>query len=234
MIEKILREFSSAHGITITDEMIEKFKVYFNLLVEWNEKMNLTAITEEREVAVKHFCDSLYFLKYVNPKEGAKIIDIGTGAGFPGIPLKIVRPDIKPCLMDSLNKRLVFLKEVCTQLSLEDVEIIHSRAEDGVKIQGMRESFDYATSRAVAQMNTLCEYCLAYVKVGGSFVPLKANVSQELENSRRAIGILGGKIDKINEFTLEDSVRTIIEVKKIKNTPPKYPRNSGQIKSKPL
>lgn len=234
MIAEILSEFSEKNDIALTCDMIKSFETYYKMLVEWNEKMNLTAITDERDVAVKHFCDCLYFLKYIDVKPEARIIDVGTGAGFPGLVLKIARPDISLCLMDSLNKRLIFLKAVTEELGLDGIDIVHSRAEDGVKLQGFAAGFDFATSRAVARMNILCEYCLPYVKKGGSFVALKANVDDELNESKRAIGILGGQLDRVFEFSLLDSKRTIVSVKKIKDTPKKYPRNSGQIKSKPL
>ncbi len=234
MIETLINALKNI-DITLSHTQQEQFSEYFRLLIEWNEKMNLTAITEPKEVAVKHFYDSATFLKYVPVVEGTSIVDVGTGAGFPGIPLKILRPDIKLTLLDSLNKRLVFLNEVCKSLDLQ-ADIVHKRAEDGGRDINLRESFDIACSRAVANMNTLCEYLMPFVKVNGTVAAMKGKQGlAELNNARRAVGILGGKVRECNEFTLPaGDERTIIVIDKIKPCPKTFPRNSAKIKSNPL
>ena len=236
MFNEILKEKAIESGITLTDDQIDKLRIYYELLIEWNEKMNLTALTEPEDVALKHFCDSILLLSYADIKEGSSLIDVGTGAGFPSIPVKIVRPDIKLCLLDSLNKRLVFLQEVVDKLHLENVNIVHSRAEDGARKPELREKFDFATSRAVAQLNVLSEYCLPYVNAGGSFLAMKGKYSEEeIDNAKSAIKILGGKISKVDTYNLIDtSERTIINIKKISATDKRYPRTSAKIKSKAL
>ena len=236
MFNDILREKAEKSGITLTEEQIEKLRIYYELLVEWNEKMNLTALTEPDDVALKHFCDSILLLSYADVKEGSSLIDVGTGAGFPSVPIKIVRPDIKLCLLDSLNKRLIFLQEVVDKLGLENVKIVHARAEDGARKADLREKFDYSTSRAVAQLNVLSEYCLPYVKVGGSFLAMKGKYSEEeIDNAKSAIKTLGGKIEMVDTYNLIDtSERTIIQIKKISDTDKRYPRTSAKIKSKAL
>lgn len=236
MFNDILREKAIESGITLTDDQIDKLRIYYELLVEWNEKMNLTALTEPEDVALKHFCDSILLLSYADVKEGSSLIDVGTGAGFPSVPIKIVRPDIKLCLLDSLNKRLIFLQEVVDKLGLENVKIVHARAEDGARKADLREKFDYSTSRAVAQLNVLSEYCLPYVKVNGSFLAMKGKYSEEeIDNAKSAIKTLGGKIEKVDTYNLIDtSERTIINIKKIANTDKRYPRTSAKIKSKAL
>ena len=236
MFNDILREKAEKSGITLTEEQIEKLRIYYELLVEWNEKMNLTALTEPDDVALKHFCDSILLLSYADVKEGSSLIDVGTGAGFPSVPIKIVRPDIKLCLLDSLNKRLVFLQEVVDKLGLENVKIVHARAEDGARKADLREKFDYSTSRAVAQLNVLSEYCLPYVKVGGSFLAMKGKYNEEeIDNAKSAIKTLGGKIEMVDTYNLIDtSERTIIQIKKISDTDKRYPRTSAKIKSKAL
>lgn len=236
MFNEILKEKSIQSDITLTDDQIEKLRIYYELLVEWNEKMNLTALTEPEDVALKHFCDSILLLSYADVKENSSLIDVGTGAGFPSVPIKIVRPDIKLCLLDSLNKRLVFLQEVVDKLGLKDVKIVHARAEDGARKADLREKYDYATSRAVAQLNILSEYCLPYVKVGGSFLAMKGKYSEEeIDNAKTAIKTLGGKIEKVDTYNLIDtSERTIINIKKVSSTDKRYPRTSAKIKSKAL
>lgn len=198
--------------------------------------MNLTAITDESGVALKHFADSLSLLNFVDIPQNSSLADVGTGAGFPGVVLKIARPDIKLTLIDSLNKRLVFLNEVCSQLGIE-AELIHSRAEDGARDEKLRESFDFAVSRAVARMNVLSEYCLPYVKVGGAFCAMKgAQANEEFKESLNAINTLGGKLENKYFFELPENggERAIAVVRKVKNTPQKYPRQSGKIKAKAL
>lgn len=236
MIKNLLQNYIKDYKITLTGNQYEQFQKYFELLAEWNEKMNLTAITDESGVALKHFADSLSLLNFVDIPQNSSLADVGTGAGFPGVVLKIARPDIKLTLIDSLNKRLVFLGEVCTQLGIE-AELIHSRAEDGARDEKLRESFDFAVSRAVARMNVLSEYCLPYVKVGGAFCAMKgAQANEEFKESLNAINTLGGKLEKKYFFELPENggERAIAVVRKVKNTPQKYPRQSGKIKAKAL
>lgn len=236
MIKNLLQNYIKDYKITLTENQYEQFQKYFELLAEWNEKMNLTAITDERGVALKHFADSLSLLNFVDIPQNSSLADVGTGAGFPGVVLKIARPDIKLTLIDSLNKRLVFLGEVCAQLGIE-AELIHSRAEDGARDEKLRESFDFAVSRAVARMNVLSEYCLPYVKVGGAFCAMKgAQANEEFKESLNAINTLGGKLENKYFFELPENggERAIAVVRKVKNTPQKYPRQSGKIKAKAL
>lgn len=236
MIKDLLQNYIKDYKITLTENQYEQFQKYFELLVEWNKKMNLTAITDESGVALKHFADSLSLLNFVDIPQNSSLADVGTGAGFPGVVLKIARPDIKLTLIDSLNKRLVFLGEVCAQLGIE-AELIHSRAEDGARDEKLRESFDFAVSRAVARMNVLSEYCLPYVKVGGAFCAMKgAQANEEFKESLNAINTLGGKLEKKYFFELPENggERAIAVVRKVRNTPQKYPRQSGKIKAKAL
>lgn len=236
MIKNLLQNYIKDYKITLTENQYEQFQKYFELLAEWNEKMNLTAITDESGVALKHFTDSLSLLNFVDIPQNSSLADVGTGAGFPGVVLKIARPDIKLTLIDSLNKRLVFLGEVCAQLGIE-AELIHSRAEDGARDEKLRESFDFAVSRAVARMNVLSEYCLPYVKVGGAFCAMKgAQANEEFKESLNAINTLGGKLENKYFFELPENggERAIAVVRKVKNTPQKYPRQSGKIKAKAL
>ena len=208
-------------------------KKYASLLQQWNEKMNLTAITDDEGIAVKHFIDSISLLKYYDVK--GRVIDIGTGAGFPGVPLKIMRPDIELTLLDSLNKRLVFLDEVCRQIGIS-AELVHSRAEEGSRKPEYREKFDLAVSRAVANLPALCEYCLPYVKGGGAFISLKGpDAENEIEAAEKAFNILGGKVENSERFLLPDgSSRTLIYISKIRPTPEKYPRRGQKINKNPI
>lgn len=220
--------------IELTKEQIEKYYNYMNLLLEWNEKINLTAIIEPREIILKHFVDSLTIAKYI--KENEKLIDVGTGAGFPGIPLSIVKENTDIVLLDSLNKRINFLEEVKENLKLENITTIHGRAEEFGKNKNEREKYDIATSRAVASLNILLEYLLPLVKVGGRAICMKGSNIEEIENAKNALEILGGKIEKIEEITLPNSdiKRNIIIVKKVKNTPSKYPRKPGIPSKEPI
>lgn len=222
-------------GLKISDIQAEQFEQYYKLLIDWNEKINLTRITEKHEVALKHFADSLAVLNFIDIEKDMSLIDVGTGAGFPGIPLKIYREDINLSLLDSLNKRLNFLNTVANELGIE-VNTIHSRAEDAGKDVNEREHYDIAVSRAVARLNTLLEYCLPLVKVGGRFIAMKAaDYKDELKEAENAIKVLGGEIASVNEFELKEAgERAVIVIKKVKPTPEKYPRNGKKIKSKPL
>lgn len=222
-------------GIELDDVALERFETYYNMLIDCNTRMNLTAITEEHEVIVKHFCDSLCLLSKWDIPQNARLIDVGTGAGFPGIPLLIARPDLKLTLLDGLNKRLVFLENVLKEIGL-DAEIVHARAEEGAADKKYREKFDVATSRAVARLNVLSEYCLPYVKKGGVFLAMKGPAAeQELAEAEKALSLLGGEAAKTEAYTLSDeSARTIIAVNKVKHTPPAYPRHNSKIKKQPL
>lgn len=221
-------------NINLSDEKLEKFLRYKEMLKEWNEKINLTAIIEDEEIILKHFIDSLTIEKYIGEK--VSLIDVGTGAGFPGIPLKIVRNDLKVTLMDSLNKRLIFLDNVCKNLELNDIKTVHGRAEDIGKDIKYREKFDIATARAVANMSVLLEYCLPFVKVGGLFICMKGNNIEEVDEAEKALIKLGGIIEKIEKMYLPgtDIERNIIIVRKIKNTPKEYPRKAGVPSKNPI
>ena len=233
--EKEIMEYVEELGIKLSKEQAEMFFNYMNLLLEWNEKINLTAITEEKEVIVKHFVDSLTIAKYI--PEGASLVDVGTGAGFPGIPLKIIRDDLKITLLDSLQKRINFLDVVIKELNLENIETIHARVEEFGKNSKYRESFEVATSRAVANLSTLTEYLLPLVKVGGIAVCMKgSSIEEELETSKKAINVLGGKVSNVFEFDLPktDIKRNIVIVDKINKTPSKYPRKPGMPSKEPI
>ena len=225
-----ITEYSSSIKVVLSEEQKEMFYNYMNILLEWNQKINLTTITKPEDIIIKHFIDPLTVLKYIK-NEKINIIDIGTGAGFPGIPIKIANDLNNITLLDSLNKRIVFLQNVINELKLKDIVAVHSRAEEYIKLE-KREIYDIAVSRAVANMSTLLEYLLPYVKINGICICMKGpNIEEELENSKKALSILGGKIVNIDNFELPDgSKRNIIIVKKIKNTPMKYPR----INNKPL
>lgn len=222
-------------GINLEKKQMEQFYQYMNLLIEWNEKINLTAITEPEDIIKKHFVDSITIAPYI--KDTNNLIDVGTGAGFPGIPLKILNDSINITLLDSLNKRLIFLNEVISKLNLNNIKTQHARAEEAGINKEFREKYDIAVSRAVAPLNILVEYLLPFVKVGGNVICMKANsVDEEVKIAQNAIKILGGKVEKIEEFILPntDIGRTIIVIKKIKNTPNKYPRKAGTPAKQPI
>lgn len=230
-----LRAWSAAYGITLTDRELELFEKYADFLVEYNAKVNLTAITQPQEIAEKHFLDSLLLLAAVQPEKGARIIDVGTGAGFPGVPVKIVRPDMQLTLLDSLNKRLVFLGQLAQKLGLEWQEV-HARAEEAGRQNVYRENFDIATARAVAPLSVLCEYCLPFVRIGGIFIALKSRGAQtEIGDANRAISLLGGKLREVRTYTLpQQGERSLIIVEKISQTSSKYPRPSAKMAKSPL
>lgn len=229
-----ITDLSKKINIDLTEKQIQDFYNYMNLLLEWNEKVNLTAITEMDDVILKHFIDSITILKYL--KENESIIDVGTGAGFPGIPLNIARNDIKITLLDSLNKRVVFLEDVINKLELKNINAIHSRVEEYAKNKNYRESYDIATSRAVAPLNVLLEYLLPLVKINGICICMKGPNKEEIDLANNALKTLGGKIEQIDEILLPDSdiKRNIIIVRKINKTPEKYPRKAGMPSKEPL
>ena len=224
-------------GIYLTGSQIDQFLRYYELLIEKNRVINLTAITDYQDVLKKHFVDSISLAKAMDLARSLHIIDIGTGAGFPGLALKIAFPDLKVTLLDSLNKRIYFLNEVISELGLDGVETIHGRAEDFARPGKLRESFDLCVSRAVANLSTLSEYCLPYVKVGGFFVSYKSEkISEELETAKKAVSLLGGSIESQIEFMLPDSdiYRNLVMIRKKKDTPGKYPRKAGIPVKEPL
>ena len=227
----------TAEGIKITDVQCDKLYRFYEMVIEKNKVMNLTAITDYEEFVIKHFVDSLMIAKVMDMTMPMTVLDIGTGAGFPGVPIKIVYPETKILLLDSLNKRLNFLNEVIAELGLKDITTIHSRAEELQAKGEYRENFDLCVSRAVAALPTLSEYCLPYVKLGGKFIAYKATgADEEIETSKTAIRVLGGEIKETAHFTIKDTdyTRVLISIEKIKNTPKKYPRPGGKPGKNPL
>ena len=225
---------AAAEGFELTARQLEQFDQYAQFLVEYNEKVNLTAITDPEGIEVKHFLDSLMLLKAVELPEGASVIDVGTGAGFPSVPAKIVRDDLRLTLLDGLNKRIVFLGELSRRLGQENTAL-HARAEEAARGE-LREQFDLATARAVADLRVLAEYCLPFVKVGGCFAALKGgDIEEELDEAKYAVRQLGGKVESVEKFDLPGGLsRSIVVIRKVKPTPAKFPRPSGKIKKNPL
>lgn len=233
LFEKSLQEFD----VVLSEKQVKQFLKYYELLVEWNSFMNLTAITDYDEVIQKHFVDSLSLIKAYNISKSINMIDIGTGAGFPGVPLKIAFPNLKVTLLDSLNKRVKFLNKVIDQLGLTDIEAIHGRAEDFAKPELLREKYDLCVSRAVANLSTLSELCLPFVKPGGKFISYKSEkISEEMRSAEFAIQTLGGMVEKQVEFQIpySDIYRNLFVIEKIKATPKKYPRKAGLPAKEPL
>ncbi len=235
-LESLLFESCKKINVSLTDGQIRQFMDYKDMLLEWNEKMNLTAITDEKEVILKHFVDCLVLLDGAD-FSGRSVIDVGTGAGFPGVPVKIACPSAKITLLDSLAKRITFLNELTNMLGLKDVNCIHMRAEDGGADKNLRESFDFCISRAVANLAVLSEYCLPFVKAGGEFISMKGpEVDEELNEAKKAIKILGGEIVEVKKAVIPetDITHSLIVIKKVKSTPPKYPRKAGKVKKEPI
>lgn len=233
--KKIMIEYGQKLKIEFSEEQLNQFYEYMNLLLEWNEKINLTAITDHKEIVLKHFIDSLTINKYL--KENASLADVGTGAGFPGIPLKILRPDLTITLVDSLNKRINFLNDVIVKLNLKNIVTVHSRVEDFGKNKIYREKFDFVTARAVANLSVLSEYLLPICKIGGQCICMKGNnVEDELVSSKNAVSVLGGKVLCVDEFVLPDSdiSRSVVVLDKVKNTPARFPRKAGLPAKEPL
>lgn len=230
---KVFFEESEKNNIKVNDEEIENLYKYMNGIIEWNDKVNVTAITEEKVFIVKHFIDSLLINHYLQGKKS--IIDIGTGGGFPGIPLKILNKDKKFTLIDSVNKKLNVIRDITSRMEIKNLEVIHARAEDLANKDEYREKYDVATTRAVSNLSTILEYMLPFVKVGGMAVCMKGpNYINELNEAKKAIEILGGKFEKIETFNIDDSERNIIIIKKVKKTPENFPRGQGKPLKEPI
>ena len=232
--DKFIEELNKI-SISLTDVQLEQFRIYYEMLVKKNKVMNLTGITEWDEVLEKHFLDSISLIRAVDLNQELTVMDMGTGAGFPGIPLKIAFPKLKVTLADSLNKRVLFLQEVIDALKLEGIEAIHGRAEDLARDKKYREQYDLSVSRAVANLSTLSEYCLPFVKIGGQFISYKSGeIEEELAASKSAFFLLGGKIKDTMKFELGESGRSFIIIDKVNGTPKTYPRKAGTPSKKPL
>ena len=233
IFEDKLKEIFLKNGFVLSDEKVEKFKTFYELLLEWNQRFNLTTITSEEDVIIKHFLDSIIASDLL--KDNSIIVDIGAGAGFPSIPLKIMNPSLKITLVDSVNKKVTFLNEIIEKLKLLNIEALHFRIEDLAKKQNYRENFDYVVARAVASLNTLCEYSLPFLKIGGTCVFYKAeNIDEEIKNSKNAIKVLGGELKEIKRYEFENLLRSVILIKKVHLTPSKYPRDKNKPRTNPL
>ena len=226
-----MKKLFEKYGILLNSEQEEKFEKYYELLVFYNEKFNITTITDKEEVYIKHFVDSVLS---VDKLKSGNLIDVGSGGGFPAIPIKIMRDDIDVTLLEATGKKCTFLQVVIDELGLKNIRVINDRAEIKAKDENFREKFDICSARAVARLNTLCEYCMPFVKVNGTFVSYKANAEEEILESENAVKILGGKVDKVYNYTLEDAKRTLVFIRKIKNTDKKYPRGNGKERKNPL
>ncbi len=236
-MKRFLQDKLEMLSVEVDRKKIDQFNQFYDLIVEWNNVMNLTAITDYKDVVEKHFLDSLSIERILKLDDIKAVMDVGTGAGFPGMPLKIIYPELKITLLDSLNKRVKFLNEVIRQLELKNIDAIHGRAEDIGKNENYREKYDLCVSRAVANLATLSEYCMPFVKVGGVFVSYKSgDIDEEVLKSKKAISLFGGKIDEVVKFQLPgtDINRAFVKIKKIKGTPKKYPRKSGIPSKEPL
>ena len=236
-MKRFLQDKLEMLSVEVDRKKIDQFNQFYDLIVEWNKVMNLTAITDYKDVVEKHFLDSLSIERILKLDDIKAVMDVGTGAGFPGIPLKIIYPELKVTLLDSLNKRVKFLNEVIRQLELKNIDAIHGRAEDIGKNENYREKYDLCVSRAVANLATLSEYCMPFVRVGGVFVSYKSgDIDEEVLKSKKAISLFGGKIDEVVKFQLPgtDINRAFVKIKKIKGTPKKYPRKSGIPSKEPL
>lgn len=233
-LEKFLKGLEELH-IQLTEEQIQQFVKYYEMLVEKNKVMNLTAITEFDEVIEKHFLDSLSLIKVYDLERDISVLDMGTGAGFPGIPLKIAFPGLKVTLADSLNKRILFLQEVIDELHLENIEAVHARAEELGKNKTYREMYDLVVSRAVANLSSLEEYCVPFVKIGGNFISYKSGeIEEEVANAKNATFLLGGKVKDVYKFDLYEQKRSFVIIEKVKGTPKTYPRKAGTPTKTPL
>ncbi len=226
-----MEKLFSSFGIKITEKQLELFDKYYRLLVEYNGRFNITAITEKEEVYLKHFIDSCLFVDKLNCEN---LIDVGSGGGFPALPIKILREDIKVTLVEATGKKCEFLQAVVDNLNLSGVKVINARAEDLAKNLEFREKFDGCSARAVARLNTLCEYCIPFVKVGGTFYAFKGNAEEEVLEAKNAVKILGGKVKAVHKSDLSGAVRTLVEIEKIEKTAVKYPRGNGKERKNPL
>lgn len=231
----LLKEKAAIYGVELDEKALERFDIYARLLVDWNEKINLTAITEPDEIVIKHFVDSLTVFSAIDIPEGARVIDVGTGAGFPGVAMLIARPDLDITLMDSTNKKLNVIRDILEKIGLE-ANVVHKRAEEAGQSKDFRESYDFATARAVSNLRDLSEFCLPFVKVGGTFISMKsAKADEEIEEGKKAISVLGGTIKEKKTFSLEAAgERTVILIKKSSSTPAKYPRPSAKMAKNPI
>ena len=233
--KSLLKEKAALYGVELDEKALERFDIYGRLLVEWNEKINLTAITEPDEVVIKHFVDSLTVFSAIYIPKGARVIDVGTGAGFPGVAMLIARPDLDITLMDSTNKKLNVIRDILENIGLE-ANVVHKRAEEAGQSKDFRETYDFATARAVSNLRDLSEFCLPFVKVGGTFISMKsAKADEEIEEGKKAISVLGGRIKEKKTFNLEDAgERTVILIEKSSSTPAKYPRPSAKMAKNPI
>lgn len=235
-LEKFQAGLEKLH-INLTDEKLNQFLTFYEMLIEKNKVMNLTAITEFEEVIEKHFLDSLSLIDRIDLQQNLKVLDLGTGAGFPGIPLKIAFPELDMVLMDSLNKRVLFLNEVIEELKLENILALHGRAEEMARKSEYREQFDLCVSRAVANLSSLSEYCIPFVKTGGQFISYKSGeIEEEVEQAKRAVFVLGGKLKEVKKFTLVETElsRSFVQIEKVKKTPKAYPRKAGTPSKNPI